>query len=95
VQPEVTGKPSAALAERLLDGFTDGEDLVVVGDHTAEVELARAMGARSVLLLSGATTRQDAAALPAATAPDLVFPDIGTVHDLVRPHLTPAVGAPR
>jgi HAD superfamily hydrolase (TIGR01450 family) len=95
VQPEVTGKPSAALAERLLDRFTDGEDLVVVGDHTAEVELARAMGARSVLLLSGATTRQEAAALPAATAPDLVFPDIGTVHDLVRPHLTPAVGAPR
>ncbi|MGY1620730.1 HAD-IIA family hydrolase [Geodermatophilus sp. SYSU D00965] len=95
VVPEVTGKPSAALAERLLARFGDTADLMVVGDHAAEIELARAMGARGVLVLSGATTADGAEALPPDTAPDLVFPDIGTVHDLVRPHLTPAVGAPR
>lgn len=97
VEPKVTGKPSAALAERLLARFdatadTAG-DLVVVGDHTAEIELARAMGARSVLVLSGATADRGLADLPAESVPDLVLPDVGTLHDLVRPHLDHAVGA--
>lgn len=98
VEPQVTGKPSPALAERLLARFgraTPGGHLVVVGDHTAEVELARAMGAASVLVHSGATTSEGLDALAADAAPDLVFPDIGTVHDLIRPHLSPAVGAPQ
>jgi NagD protein len=94
VAPQVTGKPSAALAERLLARFGDAaDDLVVIGDHTAEIELARAMGARSVLVLSGAISEQGLAALPPESAPDLVFPDVGAVHDLVRPHLDDAVGA--
>lgn len=93
IEAQVTGKPSAALAERLLARFGGSGPLVVVGDHTAELDLARAMRARSVLVLSGATTDRGLAALPADAAPDLVFPDIGTVHDLVRPHLDAAVGA--
>lgn len=93
VEPQVTGKPSAALAERLLARFGATGGLVVVGDHPAELELARAMGASSVLVLSGATTEHELAALPAGSSPDLVFPDVGTVHDLVRPHLDDAVGA--
>jgi NagD protein len=97
VEAQVTGKPSAALAERLLARFDataeTAADLVVVGDHTAELELARAMGARSVLVLSGATTHDGLADLPPPSAPDFAFPDIGTVHDLVRPHLTAALGA--
>lgn len=93
VEPQVTGKPSAALAERLLARFGRGSDLVVVGDHTAELQLARAMGASSVLVLSGAITEHGLAALPAGSVPDLVFPDIGAVHDSIRPHLTRATGA--
>ena len=97
VEAQVTGKPSAALAERLLARFgataDTTDDLVVVGDHTAELELSRAMGACSVLVLSGATTDHALAGLPARFAPDLVFPDVGTLHDLVRPHLNDAVGA--
>lgn len=98
VEPVVTGKPSAALAERLrarfesADGLAAG-DLVVVGDSTAELDLARAMGARSVLVLSGAVTEQRLAGLPPESAPDLVVPDIGTVHDLVTPHLLQKAGA--
>jgi NagD protein len=93
VEPQVTGKPSAALAERLLARFQAAGDIVVVGDHHAEIELARAMGARSVLVLSGAISEQGLAALSPESAPDLVFPDVGTVHELVRPHLDDAVGA--
>jgi NagD protein len=93
VQPQVTGKPSPALAERLLARFGatfPAADLVVVGDHLAEVELAAAMGARSVLVLTGATSASDAP----QTGADLVHPDVGAVHDLLRPHLTPA-GVPQ
>ena len=94
VAPQVTGKPSAALAERLLDRFgAAAGDLVVIGDHRAEIELARAMGARSVLVLSGAISEQGLGGLPPEAAPDFVFPDVGTVHHLVRPHLDDAVGA--
>ena len=93
VEPVVTGKPSAALAARLRARFAADDDLVVVGDSTAELDLASAMGARSLLVLSGALTQAAVDLLPAS--PDLVLPDIGTVHDLVLPHLTSAVGAPQ
>lgn len=94
VEPVVTGKPSAALAGRLLARFEQRDgDLVVVGDSTAELDLARAMGARSLLVLSGAIS--EAAVEGLSSDPDLTLPDVGTVHDLVRPALTPAVGAPQ
>jgi HAD superfamily hydrolase (TIGR01450 family) len=90
VAPQVTGKPSPALAERLLARFDGGGgDLVVIGDHAAEVQLARAMGARSVLVLSGAVRPEGLPGLPPESVPDLAFPDIGTVADLVIPHLSP------
>ena len=97
VEAQVTGKPSAALGRTAVGPVRRDRDdtggLVVVGDHTAELDLARAMGALGVLVLSGATTDHGLAALPAESAPDLVFPDVGTVYDLVRPHLDDAVGA--
>lgn len=96
VSPRVTGKPSAALAERLLTRFGAGEpgDLVVVGDHTAEIELAHAMGARSVLVLSGATTIHGLAQLPPDLRPDVALADIGALHDLVRSSLDAAGATP-
>lgn len=92
VAPQVTGKPSAALAERLLARFGPGDpgDLVVVGDATAEIELASAMGARSVLVLSGATTGPGLAQLPPDRRPDLALADISAVHELVRSSLDTA-----
>jgi NagD protein len=95
VAPQVTGKPSAALAERLLARFGAGdpETLVVVGDHTAEIELASAMGARSVLVLSGATSPDSLAGLLPDFRPDLALADVGELHDLVRSHLTAEAGA--
>jgi HAD superfamily hydrolase (TIGR01450 family) len=95
VPAEVTGKPSAALGARLLARLGHRPaDVVVVGDHSAEIELARAMGAGSVLVLSGATSREGLGALPAGAGPDLVFPAVRCVHDLVRPHLGEAASRP-
>jgi HAD superfamily hydrolase (TIGR01450 family) len=95
VAPQVVGKPSAALAERLLARFGPGKpgELVVVGDHTAEIELARAMGARSVLVLSGATAPAELAGLSPEHRPDVAVADVDAVHHLVHSHLIAAVGA--
>ena len=96
VAPQVTGKPSAALAERLLARFGPGEpgDLVVVGDAAAEIELAAAMGARSVLVLSGATAGPGLAELPPDRRPDVALADIAAVYDLVRSSLDAAGAMP-
>lgn len=88
VQPEVTGKPSRelglALAARM--GVAP-EDVVVVGDALAEVELARAIGGTSCLVLTGGVDRATADALPAERRPDAVFEDIGGVLARTRAEL--------
>ena len=79
----VLGKPSPALAETLLSrlGVPAGQ-VTVVGDALVETELARHMGARSVLLLSGATRPGDLTELDEARSPDLVLSDISELHQL-------------
>ena len=79
----VLGKPSPALAETLLArlGVPAGE-VTVVGDALVETELARHMGARSVLLLSGATRPEHLTELDGAQTPDLVLSDISEFHQL-------------
>jgi NagD protein len=79
----VLGKPSPALAETLLTrlGVPAGE-VTVVGDAHIETELARHMGARSVLLLSGATRPEQVPQLDEAHTPDLVLADISELHQL-------------
>lgn len=74
----VLGKPSPALAGTLLArlGLPAGE-VTVVGDADIEVELARHMGSRSVLLLSGATAPDEVGVL----APDVVLDDVAALHD--------------
>ncbi len=78
---EVLGKPSPALAETLRSrlGVPAGE-ITVVGDAQIETELARYMGARSVLLLSGATRPEQVPELDEAHTPDLVLADISELH---------------
>lgn len=74
---QVLGKPSPALAQTLLAHLgVPADEVTVVGDADIEVELARHMGARSVLVLSGGTTPGEVAAL----APDVVLDDVAALH---------------
>lgn len=83
VEPIVLGKPSPALASTLLELLGLPADQVsVVGDATAEIELARHMGAKSILVLSGATTADEAGTFTGDAAPDLILDDIASLHDL-------------
>ncbi|MBB3045672.1 HAD hydrolase-like protein [Nocardioides soli] len=81
---EVTGKPSPVLAEALRHRLgVPAERIAVVGDATAEIELARAIGAQAVTVLSGALTADAVAALPDVRRPDHVLPDVAALHHLL------------
>lgn len=73
--PEVAGKPHAPMVD--LIGRRIGAVDVMVGDRaTTDGLLARSLGARFALVLSGVTTDGD---LPVEPAPDLVAPDLAGV----------------
>ncbi|WP_157105894.1 HAD-IIA family hydrolase [Nocardia sienata] len=85
-EPIVLGKPSAALGETLTSRLdVDPAQISVVGDATAEIDLARSMGAHSVLVLSGATDPAALAALPDPRRPDLVATDIEDLYTRLTP----------
>lgn len=77
---EVTGKPHRAMAELLKDRF--GVLDVVVGDRSeTDGELARRVGARFALVLSGVTTAEH---LPVVPEPSWIASDLATLVPLVR-----------
>lgn len=77
VEPEVVGKPRAALFEVAAGRLGVPVDrLTVVGDSlVSDVAGARAVGAEAVLLLSGVTV----ADAPRDLVPDLVLPDLSAL----------------
>jgi NagD protein len=81
--PEVVGKPAPAVVEvaRARMGAAGDDPLVVVGDDPAlDIALGRAVGAGTVLVLSGTVGAADVAALPPAQRPDAV---VAGVSDLL------------
>jgi NagD protein len=93
-EPQVVGKPSAALGETLLRrlGLPAGQ-VTVVGDATVEIDLARSMGANSALVLSGATTPELLATLDGAARPDLAVADVAELLEILTPSLSQSQGA--
>jgi 4-nitrophenyl phosphatase len=78
-QPLVTGKPQPFLLERIIElsGCSPAE-CVVVGDRLdSDIEMAKAVGAASALILTGVSTEDDLERVGAALRPDWVFPDLG------------------
>ncbi len=85
-EPTIVGKPSAHMFQVIMEraGVT-AEDLVVLGDMlSADIAGARAVGATSVLVLTGTTTAEEAAAAAPDQQPDYV---IDTLADLPLPEL--------
>ena len=77
VAPLVIGKPEPLLmAEAARAGGADPRDAVVIGDGLlTDIAAARAIGARSVLMLTGVSTQAQVEALPAADRPTVVVAD--------------------
>jgi HAD superfamily hydrolase (TIGR01450 family) len=77
VTPYVIGKPSPHLLELAAEAVgRPVREAVMIGDGIhSDLAAARAVGARCVFMLTGVTTRQQLAALPAEDAPAAVAED--------------------
>ncbi|MDA8072548.1 MAG: HAD-IIA family hydrolase [Actinomycetota bacterium] len=77
-RPKVTGKPSVLAARAAVEALgLDADQVVVVGDGLdQDVRMGKAVGARAVLVLSGASRREDAEHAPARYRPDAVLADV-------------------
>ncbi|HXG40438.1 MAG TPA: HAD-IIA family hydrolase [Candidatus Limnocylindrales bacterium] len=77
----VVGKPSLHMAETLLERLgLRPEEVVLVGDRlSTDVRMARAAGMAAALVLTGATSAEEAA--QAADRPDLVVDDVTGLLD--------------
>ncbi len=68
-------KPKTALFRKAVEGRpVDWASTCFVGDSLEDVQAGRALGCRSVLVLSGRTSAADVATMP--VQPDLVKPDL-------------------
>ncbi|AMM34425.1 hypothetical protein SA2016_3768 [Sinomonas atrocyanea] len=96
VAPTVLGKPSPALGEALLhrigEAAAEPGQIAVVGDALVETQLARSMGAASVLVLTGSTTPGKLAQRTGADVPDLALAGVTDLHQLLT--ATPPLPAP-
>jgi len=89
----VTGKPSPVLAEALLRRLgLPADRIAVVGDAPAEIELAKAMDARCVAVLSGALRIDQIADLGPELRPDVVVADVAELHQQLTSRPTPTPG---
>ena len=102
--PTVLGKPSPALGEALLHRIgssssaraahgaeaasADPATVAVVGDAIVETQLARSMGARNVLVLTGSTTTEKLSGRTGADVPDLALPGVADLHALLTAQST-------
>jgi HAD superfamily hydrolase (TIGR01450 family) len=77
VKPLVIGKPEPLLLEEAARAVgADPRDAVVIGDGLGtDIAAARAVGARSVLLLTGVSSRAEAETLPPELRPTAVAAD--------------------
>jgi 4-nitrophenyl phosphatase len=87
--PTVVGKPSPMVADvaRARMGAADEDRLVVVGDDPAlDIALGRAVGAGTVLVLSGIVAAEEVPSLPEWQRPDVVVADVAELlRALLRP----------
>ncbi|MEW1982012.1 HAD hydrolase-like protein [Citricoccus sp. NPDC079358] len=95
VDPQVLGKPSPALGETLQRHLgVEAGAITVVGDATAEIDLARAMGANAALVLSGATDAALLATLDGERRPDVALAGVADLLELLSPHSSPRPESP-
>ncbi len=93
-RPKVMGKPSALAGRLAIESVgRDPGEVVVVGDGLGQdIRMGKAVGARTVLVLSGTSSREDADRAPAGYRPDAVLEDVGAVPDWIE-HQAGQVGA--
>jgi HAD superfamily hydrolase (TIGR01450 family) len=86
VAPVVIGKPEPLLLEQAAHAVSmDPKDAIVIGDGiVTDLAAANAVGARTILMLTGVTTRAMADALPAAERPFAIAADAAELAALLE-----------
>jgi len=86
VKPLVIGKPEPLLMEEAARAVgADPHDAVVIGDGLlTDIAAARAVGARSVLILTGVSSRTEVEALPPELRPTAVVDDADELAAALR-----------
>jgi HAD superfamily hydrolase (TIGR01450 family) len=82
----VLGKPSKLMFEPLrISKNLDKDETIMVGDRlNTDIQFAKNIGARGVLVLTGVTTRDDAEAVGPEQRPDFICNSVADIPDLVR-----------
>jgi HAD superfamily hydrolase (TIGR01450 family) len=85
VTPVTIGKPAPRLMEQAAHaGGGDPSDAIVIGDGiVTDLAAARAVGARTILMLTGVSTREAAEALPASERPMALAADAEELDQLL------------
>jgi HAD superfamily hydrolase (TIGR01450 family) len=85
-EPVVIGKPEPLLLEEAAKAVgADPRNAVVIGDGLAtDIAAARAVGARSVLMLTGVSSRAEAEGLAAEMRPTAMAEDAGELAAVLR-----------
>jgi ribonucleotide monophosphatase NagD (HAD superfamily) len=82
----VLGKPNKLMFEPLrISKNLDKDETIMVGDRlNTDIKFAKNIGVRSVLVLTGVTTRDDADAVPADERPDFICNSVVDIPNLVK-----------
>jgi phosphoglycolate/pyridoxal phosphate phosphatase family enzyme len=82
----VLGKPSRLMFEPLrIARNLDKDETIMVGDRlNTDIQFAKNIGARGVLVLTGVTTRDDAEAVAPEQRPDFICNSVADIPGLVR-----------
>ena len=77
-KPVIVGKPSRLIMEIALSTLrVEARETVVIGDRVeTDIMAGKAIGAHTILVLSGVTRRDDLPRYPREVHPDLVFPSL-------------------
>lgn len=80
-RPKVMGKPSVFAGRAAIESLgLDPSEVVVIGDGLdQDVRMGRAVGATAILVLTGASSREDAYRAPLRYRPDAVLADVGAL----------------
>lgn len=84
-RPKVMGKPSVLAGRAAIESLgLDPAEVVVVGDSVdQDVRMGKAVGAAAVLVLSGASSREDVARTLTRYRPDAVLPDVAALPEWI------------
>lgn len=86
VQPLVTGKPALAAGRVVLARMgLAAPEIMIVGDQlSTDIQMGKAVGMKTTLVLTGTASQVDVAAAPAAMQPDYVIPDLTYLLDVLK-----------